>query len=71
MRNDNLGGDPDAGDTATTGILVFSAVNTLHGTIITDNVIRGVHYGIWTQNVPTIQKNANRYQHVSLRLFQK
>ena len=71
VRNDNLGGDPDAGDSATTGILVFSAVSRLQGTIITGNVIRGVQYGIWTQNVPTIRKNANRFENVSVPLLQK
>lgn len=71
VRNDNLGGDPDAGDKDTTGILVFSAVTPLKGTVIRGNVIRDVHFGIWTQNVPTIQKGANRFQNVSVPVFQK
>ena len=71
MRNDNLGGDPDAGDKATTGILVFSAVTKLQGTIIRANVIRGVHYGLWTQNVPALQKTVNRFQNVDVPLFQR
>ena len=71
VRNDNLGGDPDAGDQATTGILVFSAVTKLQGTIIRANVIRGVHYGLWTQNVPALQKNVNRFQNVDVPLFQR
>lgn len=71
VRSDNRGGDPDAGDSSTTGILVFSAVNELQGTVVRGNVIRDVHYGIWTQNVPTIPQNANRFQNVSVPLFQK
>ncbi len=71
VRNDNLGGDPDAGDTDTTGILVFSAVSPLRGTVVRGNVIRDVHFGIWTQNVPTIQERANHFRNVSVPVFQK
>ena len=71
LRHDNLGGDPDAGDTETTGILIFSAVSPLSGIVVRDNRIRDVHFGIWTQNVPQIPANANRFRNVAVPLAQR
>jgi nitrous oxidase accessory protein NosD len=71
LRNDNLGGDPDAGVTQTTGILLFSAVSHLQGIVVRGNVVRDVHFGIWTQNVPPIPVNANRFVNVAVPLQQQ
>jgi nitrous oxidase accessory protein NosD len=71
LRNDNVGGDPDAGDTETTGILIFSAATTLKGTVVRRNRIADTHFGIWTQNVPTIPTSANRFSNVAVPVFQK
>jgi nitrous oxidase accessory protein NosD len=47
-------GDPDAGITQTTGVIVFSAVVPVNGTVIRDNVIAHNHFGIWlSPNVAT------------------
>jgi parallel beta-helix repeat protein len=43
-------GDPDAGDTQTTGILVMSAVVPVQGTIITGNTLTKQDIGIWLTN---------------------
>lgn len=71
LRDDNVGGDPDAGDTESTGILIFSAATTLKGTVVRGNRIADVHFGIWTQNVPTIPASANRFVNVAVPVFQK
>ncbi|HXE46466.1 MAG TPA: NosD domain-containing protein [Conexibacter sp.] len=71
LRNDNVGGDPDAGVRDTTGILLFSAVTRLQGTVVRGNVIRDVHFGIWTQNVPPIDPNANVFVNVDVPLQQQ
>ena len=71
LRRDNVGGDPDANDAETTGILIFSAVKTLAGTVVRANRIADAHFGIWTQNVPSIPTSANRYFNVTVPVFQK
>jgi len=71
LRNDNLGGDPDAGVSQTTGILLFSAVTPLQGTVVRGNVIRDVHFGIWTRNVPPIDPDANVFVNVDVTLAQQ
>ncbi|HEY4278659.1 MAG TPA: right-handed parallel beta-helix repeat-containing protein [Conexibacter sp.] len=65
-------GDQDAGITDTVGITVFSAVTPLQGTVVSGNKISNVHFGVWTQNVPTIDPDANRTNAtVAVPLFQK
>jgi nitrous oxidase accessory protein NosD len=71
LRNDNLKGDPDAGVTDTTGILLFSAVSHLHGIVVRVNAIRDVRFGIWTQNVPPIPLHANSFIDVAVPLHQQ
>lgn len=71
LRNDNLGGDPDAGVRDTTGILLFSAVTPLQGIVVHGNLIEDVHFGIWTQNVPPLQANANTFVNVAVPLQQQ
>jgi parallel beta-helix repeat protein len=70
LTRDGLGGDPDAGVTQTTGILVFSAVSPLTGTVIKGNKIKRVHYGIWTHNVPPLNPKANKFIQVDAPLTQ-
>jgi nitrous oxidase accessory protein NosD len=45
IGTNNTGGDPDAGDTATTGVLVYGAVPV--SVTIAHNRIRDDQYGIW------------------------
>jgi len=71
LRDDNLGGDPDAGVSDTTGILLFSAVTRLQGIVVRGNVIKDVHFGIWTQNAPPIPANANAFFDVAVPLLQQ
>jgi len=48
----NTAGDPDSGDLATTGVILFSAVIPVNGTVVVGNVIANNTYGIWkTSNV--------------------
>lgn len=70
LGDDNLGGDPDAGDTESTGIVIFSAVSPLSGIVVRGNRIRDVHFGIWTKNAPAIPANANRFSNVAVPLDQ-
>lgn len=58
-------GDEDFGVTNTVGILVASAVSPLAGTVIANNNISDVHYGIWTKNVPPISPSANTFTNVT------
>jgi nitrous oxidase accessory protein NosD len=63
FSNDNLDGDFDfspATDGQTTGIFLASAT-PLSGTVVKDNLIRNVYYGIWTLHVPTIPADANHF----------
>jgi hypothetical protein len=62
-------GDVDAGDPATTGILVFSAVDHVTGTTIQGNSISNNYYGIWTQNVDTSGISANTFTNVNVATF--
>jgi parallel beta-helix repeat protein len=57
----NKPGDVDAGITQTAGIIVYSAVTPLSGTVISGNNLGNEYYGIWTQNVPQISQSANNF----------
>jgi nitrous oxidase accessory protein NosD len=68
----NTPGDSDAGITKTAGIIVWSAVTPIQGTVITGNTLGDEYYGIWTQNVPPISPNANTFlSGVTVPVFQK
>ncbi len=55
IGTNNLGGDPDAGVTATTGVLVFSAVPSVTVTVtISHNFIHGNVNPIWTSPNVTV-----------------
>ena len=47
IGKNNLFGDSDSGDAKTTGIVVFSAVVPVNGTIIQRNTITDDHYGLF------------------------
>jgi parallel beta-helix repeat protein len=47
-------GDSDFGVKNTVGILLGSTVDTLQGTVVANNTISNVFFGIWTMNVPKI-----------------
>jgi nitrous oxidase accessory protein NosD len=70
IGTNNVSGDPDAGDTATTGILVFSAVVPVNGTVIDDNHISHNHFGIWlSSNVSRQGIRDNDFDGVAVRVF--
>jgi hypothetical protein len=55
IGTNNLGGDPDAGVTATTGVLVFSAVPSVTVSVtISHNFIHGNVNPIWTSSNVTV-----------------
>lgn len=62
-------GDVDAGDPATSGIVIFSAVNHVTGTIIQGNAISNNYYGIWTQNVDTTGISGNTFANVNVPIY--
>lgn len=71
FENDSIagmpGGKPGDVDTQpnglsqTAGIVVFSAVTPLKGTVISGNFLAKEYYGIWTEHVPAIKKSANTF----------
>jgi hypothetical protein len=63
---DGKAGDPSAGVTGTAGIVVLGlAANPIGGTVIQDNLIRAVHYGIYL-NEASPNLSANSYAGVSV-----
>jgi nitrous oxidase accessory protein NosD len=68
--NGGMPGDEDAGVSGTVGILLFSAVTPLEGTVVKGNQISKVKYGIWTKNVPPIALGANTFSEVEIPLTQ-
>ncbi|HEY3727213.1 MAG TPA: right-handed parallel beta-helix repeat-containing protein [Solirubrobacteraceae bacterium] len=58
-------GDSDFGVTNTVGILVGSAVSTLQGTVVANNTISNVFYGVWTKNVPATAVSSNAFNGVT------
>ena len=70
IGTNNSGGDPDAGDTSTTGILVLS--NTVPVSVtIAHNRIRNDHFGVWlgVAGHVTATLNHNVFQHVTIPVF--
>ncbi len=64
-------GENDGKTSVTVGILVGSSVTKLQGIVIAGNRISNVHYGIYTQNAPTIKKSANKFSHVAVPVKQR
>lgn len=72
VGTNNLLGDPDAGAKKTTGILVFSAVVKVKGTVITLNHISHNKIGIWlSKNVDRHQIKENFFFDVKVPVFVK
>lgn len=61
IGTNTLQGDPDAGITQTTGVIVFSAVVPVNGTVIRDNVIAHDHFGIWLS--PNVANGGIKHNH--------
>jgi hypothetical protein len=71
IGTNNTTGDPDAGDFKTTGVIVFSAVVPVNGTVVRHNVISNDRIGIWlSKNVSTAHINDNVFVHVGTHVFQ-
>jgi nitrous oxidase accessory protein NosD len=68
--NEGSPGDAGTGLEATAGIIIFSAVTPLEGTVVKGNKIFKEHFGIWTKNVPPIPLGANVFKEVEVPLFQ-
>jgi hypothetical protein len=65
-------GDSDIGITHTTGMIIFSVVTNLKGTVIRGNHFSREYYGIWMQKVPAVKKPANTFAHsVTVDIFRQ
>jgi nitrous oxidase accessory protein NosD len=67
--HNNLGGDPDAGVTKSTDILVFSAGDPITGTVARGNHLSHAFFGIWTLNAHTMLAH-NHFDHVVVHVHQ-
>jgi nitrous oxidase accessory protein NosD len=66
----NTAGDPDSGDMATTGIILFSAVSPVTDTLVTGNVVAHDTYGVWkTANVQALGLRHNAFIDVGTDVF--
>jgi hypothetical protein len=55
----NTPGDQDTGQgglTQSADVIIFSAVDIVKYTVVSDNVLSNAHFGIWTHNAPTITR---------------
>ena len=67
--HNNLGGDPDAGVTQSTDILVFSAGDPITGTVARGNHLSHAFFGIWTLNAHTLLAH-NHFHDVVVHVHQ-
>jgi Right handed beta helix region len=67
--HNNLGGDPDAGVTKSTDILVFSAGDPITGTVARGNHLSHAFFGIWTLNAHTMLAH-NHFDDVVVHVHQ-
>ena len=67
--HNNLGGDPDAGVTKSTDILVFSAGDPITGTVARGNHLSHAFFGIWTLNAHTLLAH-NHFDDVVVHVHQ-
>ena len=70
IGTNNTGGDPDAGDSSTTGVLVYSGTVPVIVTI-SHNRIRNDHFGVWlgVGGHVTATLKHNVFQHVDTAVF--
>jgi nitrous oxidase accessory protein NosD len=61
IGRNNSTGDTSAGVTQTAGVIVFSAVVPVTGTVITHNHFVDDHFGIWLGNAPGTDTSHNSY----------
>ncbi|HWF50994.1 MAG TPA: hypothetical protein VG294_10175 [Solirubrobacteraceae bacterium] len=65
-------GDIDAAVHHTVGIVIYSLLTRLKGTVVRGNHLSHEFFGIWTDHVPPIAKSANSYAPgVKTRLSQR
>lgn len=69
LSHDGITPDGSFNENGTVGILVGS-MTPLSGVVISGNTISNTHFGIWTKGVPTMNRAANRYHHVTVPLQQ-
>lgn len=70
IYRNNTAGDPVSGDMQTTGVLIYSAVVPVTGTVVVANHFVGDHYGIWvSRNVSLASVRFNRFSDVAVPLF--
>lgn len=62
-------GDSDAGDPATTAIIVYSGVAPITGTVITGNTISNNHYGVVLSNTAANTINTNTNTNVAVPVY--
>jgi nitrous oxidase accessory protein NosD len=66
----NVAGDPDSGDMATTAIILFSAVVPVNDTVVAGNSIAHNAIGVWkTGNVQTSGLASNHFLDVVTKVF--
>jgi parallel beta-helix repeat protein len=63
-------GDGDGGIHHTAGILAWSKLTKITRIEVSGNRISQNYFGIWTKNVPRLQRSANHYTHVLVPLSQ-
>jgi hypothetical protein len=61
IGHNNSIGDTSAGVSQTAGVIVFSAVVPVTGTVITHNRFVDDHFGIWLSNAPGTDTSHNSY----------
>jgi parallel beta-helix repeat protein len=71
VNRNNTHGDDTAGVTQTVGILLYSGADHLKNTVVSGNLIRDNHFGIWTKNAPPIKKSANTFHNVAVPVHQQ
>jgi Right handed beta helix region len=70
LSQNNMVGDPDAGVTKTTDILVFGGGGPITGTVARGNWLANAFFGVWTQNAHT-RLSGNHYANVTHRVHQE
>jgi len=70
FATNNTAGDTDSGDLSSTGIILYSAVVPVTGTLVLGNVINGDTFGVWkTSNVTATGLRFNLFLNVDADVF--